>query len=219
MSDEPSISHGPISHGQSGQAQGDLAIIRQALGVHLVLGSGVLVFSMLLLAAALTAASLSLMFDNSWFHIVPFATFMTLFLIGLFFQSRRIADLSHEIKLQATLSITVYFGVLCATSGYVLAAFCGPSIGTARTVALYIASLSYILTLMVILVLNALKNRERYYCLGLAFSVVLAGLLVPICGPHFSFPLAHCIMAVGYLSVVLIQRFQLREASLQNTTA
>ena len=212
MSDEQSI-----SNGQLGRIQGDLAIMRQAMGLQLYFGNGILVFSMLLFVAALTAAFLSLIFESSWLHIVPFAVFMALSLIGLFFQSR-FADLTHEIKLQVILSITVYFAVICAACGYVLAAFCGPSIGTTRTVALYVASLSYILTLMFILVLNSLKTRERYYCLGLAFSLILAGLLVPICDPHFSFPLAHCIMAVGYLSVVLIQRIQLREASLQNAT-
>lgn len=213
MSDEQSI-----SIGQLGRVQSDLAVMRKAMGLHLYFGSGTLVFTMLLFVAALTAATVSLIFNSSWLHVVPFAVFMTLCLIGLFFQARRFADLSHEIKLQVILSITVYFAVICAACGYELAANCGPSIGAARTVALYVASLSYILTFMFILVFNALKSRERYYCLGLAFSLILAGLLVPIFDPQFSFPLAHCIMAVGYLSVVLIQRFQLWEASLQNAT-
>ena len=213
MSNEQSISNGQLE-----RIHGDLAIMRQAMGLHLNFGRGTLFFNVLLIAAALSAALVSLITDSSWLHIVPFAVFMVLSLIGLFFQSRRFADLSHEIKLQVILSITVYFAVICASSGYVLAAFCGPLIGTVRTVALYVASLSYILTLTFILVINTLKTRERYYCLGLAFSLILAGLLVPIFDPHFSFPLAHCIMAIGYLSVVLIQRFQLREAWLQNAT-
>jgi len=213
MSDEQSISNGQLE-----RIHGDLSIMRQAMGLHLNFGRGTLVFSMLLFAAASIAAIVSLISDSSWLHIVPFAVFMVLSLIGLFFQSRRFTDLSHEIKLQVVLSITVYFAVICAASGYVLAAFCGPSIGTVRTVALYVASLSYILTLTFILVINALKTRERYYCLGLAFSLILAGLLVPIFDPHFSFPLAHFIMAIGYLSVVFIQKFQLREASLPNAS-
>jgi hypothetical protein len=95
---------------------------------------------MLLFVAALTAATVSLIFNSSWLHVVPFAVFMTLCLIGLFFQARRFADLRHEIKLQVILSITVYFAVICAACGYELAANCGPSIGAARTVALYVAS-------------------------------------------------------------------------------
>lgn len=211
MSDEKSISNGHLERLHS-----DLAIMRQAMGLHLHFGRGSLIFSMVLFGAAITSVLLSLIFDSNWLHIVPFAIFMTLGLMGLFFQSRRFADLSPEIKLQVILSITVYFVVICAASGYVLAAFCGPSIGTVRTVALYVSSLFCILAFMFILVMNALKTRERYYCFGLAFSLILVGLLVPIFDPRFSFPLAHCIMAVGYLSVVLIQKFQLREASLQN---
>ena len=213
MSDEQSI-----SDGQLGRIQGDLAIMQRAMGLHLYFGSGILVFSILLSVAALIAAFLSLIFDSSWLQVVPFAVFMVLCLFGLFFQSRRFTDLSHEIKLQVTLSITVYFAVICAACGYVLVAFCGPTIGIARSVALYAASLSYILTFIFILVLNALKTRERYYCFGLAISLILIGLLIPIFDPHFSFPLAHSIMAVGYLAVVVIQRYQLREALSQNAT-
>ena len=211
MSDEQSI-----SDGQLGRIQGDLAIMQRAIGLHLYFGSGILVFSILLSVAALIAAFLSLNLDSSWLQIVPFTVFMVLCLFGLFIQSLRFADLSHEIKLQVVLSITVYFTVICAASGYVLADFCGPSIGTARTVALYAASLAYILVFMFILVLNALKSRERYYCLGLALSLILTGLLLPIFDPHYCFPLAHCIMSIGYLAVVVIQRFQLREALPQN---
>lgn len=201
---------------QLGRVQSDLALMQRALGLRLYFGSGTLLFSILLSVAALIAAFLSLHFDSSWLHVIPFTVFMVLCLLGLFIQTRRLADLNHEIKLQVVLSITVYFAVICAASGYDLAAFCAPSIGTARTVALYAASLSYILVFMFILVLNALKNRQRYYCLGLAISLLLAGLLIPIFDPHYCFPLAHCIMSIGYLAVVLIQRFQLREALPQN---
>ena len=62
-----------------------------------------------------------------------------------------------------------------------------------------------------ILVLNSLKSRERYYCLGLAVSLLLTGLLIPILDQHYSYPLAHCFMAVGYLTSVAIQWVQLRD--------
>ena len=57
-----------------------------------------------------------------------------------------------------------------------------------------------------------LRSRERYYCLGLAVSTLLAGMLLPIIDPHYSYPLANCFMAVGYLTGVAIQWVQLREA-------
>jgi hypothetical protein len=60
------------------------------------------------------------------------------------------------------------------------------------------------------LVSSALRNRERYYALGLAISTLLAGMLLPIIDPHYSYPLAHCFMAVGYLTGVAIQWVQLR---------
>jgi hypothetical protein len=46
--------------------------------------------------------------------------------------------------------------------------------------------------------------------LGLAISTLLAGMLLPIIDPHYSYPLAHCFMAVGYLTGVAIQWVQLR---------
>jgi hypothetical protein len=106
----------------------------------------------------------------------------------------------------------MYFAVFGAACGYALAAFCGPTIGAARTAALYAASLAYVLPFSFILVLNALKNRERHYCLGLAASLLLTGLIIPILDPHYSFPLAHGFMAVGYLTGVAIQWAQLRGA-------
>jgi hypothetical protein len=170
-----------------------------------------LAFGILLTFAAIGAAVVSLLVENSWLQVAPFATFLVLCLAGLYLQSRRI-DLGHEIKLQVSLSIVVYFAVFGAACGYTLAAFCGPVIGAARTAALYAASLAFVLPFLFLLVLNALKNRERHYCLGLAAALLLTGLITPIVDPLYSFPLAHCFMAAGYLTGVAIQWLQLREA-------
>ncbi len=201
-----------MSEGDLGRIKEDLAVMQRAMGLHLPFGRGMLLFGILLTVAAVGAAVVSLLVENHWLQVAPFATFMALCLLGLYLQSRCTADLSHEIKLQVGLSITMYFAVFGAACGYALAAFCGPTIGAARTAALYAASLAYVLPFSFILVLNALKNRERHYCLGLAASLLLTGLIIPILDPHYSFPLAHGFMAVGYLTGFAIQWFQLREA-------
>jgi hypothetical protein len=200
-----------MSEDQLGRIKGDLAVMQRAMGLQLSFGKGVLVCGILLTFAAVGAAVTSLLFEDNWLQVAPFATFMALCLLGLYLQSRHTADLSHETKLQVGLSITTYFAVFGAACGYALAAFCGPSIGAARTAALYAASLAYVLPFSFLLVLNALKNRERHYCLGLAASLLLTGLIIPILDPHYSVPLAHGFMAVGYLTGVAIQWFQLRE--------
>ncbi len=192
--------------------QGDLEVIQRALGLQYSFGKGVLVFGTFLTFAAVCAAVVSLLVESSWFQVIPFALIMIFCLIGLYLQSRFTTDLSHEIKLQVVLSITIYFAVFGATCGYTLANFVGPAIGFARTAGLYASSLVYIFAFLLILVINALKSRERYYCLGLAVPLLLTGLLIPILDPHYSFPLAHAFMAVGYLSGAMIQWGQLRKA-------
>src|SRR5262245_44826263 len=173
-----------MSEDQLGRIKGDLAIIQRAMGLHLSFGRGMLVFGILLTFAAVGAAVVSLLVENNWLQVAPFAALMALCLLALYLQSRRIPDLSHEIKLQVGLSITIYFAVFGAACGYMLAAFFGPTIGAARTAALYAASLAYVLPFSFILVLHALKNRERHYCLGLAASLLLTGLIIPILDPH-----------------------------------
>ncbi len=205
-----------ISEGQLGRIQDDLAIMQRAMGLRLSFDNGMLAFGILLAVAAVSAGLISLISENEWLQVVPFAVFMALGLIGAYLQSQRNIALSHEVKLQVSLSITVYFAVICASSGYVLVAYCGPSIGAARTAALYAASLAYILAFIFVLVLNALRNRERYYCFGLAIPLLLTGLLIPLFDPHYSFTLTHGIMAIGYLASFAIQRFQLQEAVAQH---
>ena len=200
-----------MSEAELGRIKGDLAVIQRAMGLQLSFGKGVLVFGIFLALAAVGAAVVSLLVENDWLQVGPFATIMVLCLLGLYLQSLRTNDLSHEIKLQVVLSITIYFAVFGAACGYTLATFVGPTIGAARTAALYAASLAYVLPFSLILLLNALKSKERYYCLGLAVPLLLTGLLLPILDQHYSYPLAHCFMAVGYLTGVAIQWVQLRK--------
>ena len=201
-----------MSEAELGRIKGDLAVIHRAMGLQLSFGKGVLVFGIFLALAAVGAAVVSLLVENDWLQVGPFATIMVLCLLGLYLHSLRSTDLSHEIKLQVVLSITIYFAVFGAACGYTLATFVGPTIGAARTAALYAASLAYVLPFSLILLLNALKSKERYYCLGLAVPLLLTGLLLPILDQHYSYPLAHCFMAVGYLTGVAIQWVQLRKA-------
>ncbi len=200
-----------MSEAELGRIKGDLAVIQRVMGLQLSFGKGVLVFGIFLALAAVGAAVVSLLVENDWLQVGPFATIMVLCLLGLYLQSLRTTDLSHEIKLQVVLSITIYFAVFGAACGYTLATFVGPTIGAARTAALYAASLAYVLPFSLILLLNALKSKERHYCLGLAVPLLLTGLLLPILDQHYSYPLAHCFMAVGYLTGVAIQWVQLRK--------
>jgi hypothetical protein len=100
--------------------------------------------------------------------------------------------------------------------GYSLAVGLGPTLGIARTVGLYAASIAYVLGFLLILILNSLKSRERYYCLGLAVALLLAGLLIPITDHRYSFFLAHSFIGVGSLTGVVIQWVQLRKAAVHD---
>ena len=196
-----------------GRIRGDLAVMQRAMGLHLSFGKAMLVFGILLTFTAVSAAVVSLLVEwDSPLQLVPLAAIMILGPVGLFLRSRRNTNLNPEITMQVVLSITIYSVVWIASCGYTLASVVGPSVGTARTAGLYATSIGILVAFTLILVRTALLNRERYYCLGLAVSTLIAGMLLPILDKHYSYPLTHCIMAVGYLTAVAIQWFQLREA-------
>ena len=201
-----------MSEAEVDRVRGDLAIIQRAMALRLSFGKEMVVFGILLAAAAAMAAVVSLWSESDWGQVGPFAAIMMLCVLWLYHQSRRVENLSHEITLQVSLSITIYAALVCAALGYWLAAVLGPTIGAARTVGLYAASVGYVMIFLSILVLNALKSRERYYCLGLAAALLLAGLLIPITDRRFSYFLAHCFMAVGSLTAAIVQGVQLRTA-------
>src|SRR5262249_33155237 len=124
---------------------------------------------------------------------------------------RRTANLSHEITGQVVLSVGTYVIVWGAANGYAVATFLGPSIGATQTAVVYALNIGLLLAFSLILVRMALRSRERYYCLGLTISPLLAGMLLPVLDRHYSYPLAHGFMAVGYLTSVVIQWGQLRK--------
>jgi hypothetical protein len=190
----------------------DLAIMQRAMGLHLPFGKGMLGVGIVLTISALAAAAVSLWAEADWLQLAPLVAIMVLGLVGVFLQSRRIANLSPEITLQIVLSVTIYAVVWVSACGYSLATFLGPTVGMARTVGLYAIGVGSLFAFSLILVHTALKSRERYYCLGLAVSLLLAGMLVPIFDRHYSYPLAHSFMAIGYLTGVAIQWVQLRKA-------
>jgi hypothetical protein len=182
------------------------------MGLHLSFGKGMLGFGILLTLAAVGAAVVSLLVENDWLQVVPLAAILVLVPAGLFLRARRNTNVSHEINLQVLVSVTIYAVVWIAACGYTLATVLGTTIGAARTAGLYATSIGILLVFTLMLVRSALRSRERYYCLGLAMSTLLAGMLLPIIDPHYSYPLAHCFMVVGYLTGVAIQWVQLREA-------
>jgi hypothetical protein len=170
-----------------------------------------LVCGMLFAAAAVGAALVSLLVENDLLQLVLFAAIMVLGLAGLFLRSRRTTDGSPDVTLQVVLSVSVYGAVWVAACGYMLANILGPA-GSVRTVLLHAVSIGLLVASALMLVRTALRSRERYYCLGLASSTLLTGMLLPIVDPHYSYAVAHGLLAVGYVTGVAIQWVQLREA-------
>jgi hypothetical protein len=201
-----------MSENEFSRIKGDLAVMQRAMGLHLSFGKGMLIFGILLTVTAVGAAVFSLLVEDDRLQLTPLATIMILVPMGLFLRSRRTTNLSHEINLQVLVSVTIYAVVWIAACGYTLAAFLGTTIGAARTPGLYATSIGILLAFTLMLVRSALKSRERHYCLGLAISTLLAGMLLPIIDPHYCYPIAQCFLAVGYLTGVAIQWVQLREA-------
>jgi hypothetical protein len=193
-----------------GRISGDLAIVRRAMGLRLFFGKGMLVFNMVLALAAIGAVVLSRQIESDWLQQVPFAAIMGLVPVGLYLRSRRT---SHEINLQVLMSVCIYAVVWIAACGYMLATVVGPIMGAERSALLYATCVIFLLAFTVMLVRAALKSREQYYCLGLALSTFLAGMLLPILGQSYGYSLAHGLMAVGYLTAFSVQWAQLREAA------
>lgn len=189
--------------------RGDLTVMQRAMVLHLFFGKGMLFFDILLALAAVGAVLVSLNVETDWLQQVPFAAIMVFVPVGLFLRSRRT---SHEINLQVLMSITIYAVVWVAACGYMLANFVSPTMGTERAALLHATGVSTLIVFTLILVCAALKSREHYYCLGLALSTSLAGMLLPILGGHYNYSLAHGFMAVGYMTGFAIQWVQLREA-------
>lgn len=194
-----------------GRINGDLGVIQRAMGLHLSFGKGMLGFGVMMALAAVGAAVVSLLTENDWLQVVPLAAIMVLVPVGLFLRFQRTPNFSHEINLQVLVSVVIYAVVWIAACGYTLATFLGNTIGAARTTALYATSIAILIVFTLMLVRSALRSRERYYCLGLAISTLLAGMLLPVVNPYYSYPIAHFLMAVGYLTSVAIQWVQLRD--------
>lgn len=201
-----------MSENELGRIKGDLATVRQAMGLHLSFGTEMLVFGLLLTVVAVGGAVVSVLAENNWLPLAPLAAIMVLGPVVLFLRSRRTANLSPEITRQIILSGFIYGVVWGAANGYAVATFLGPSMGAARTVVVYAVNIGLLFAFSLILVRMALRSRERYYCLGLVVSTLLAGMLLPVFDQHYSYALANCFMAVGYLTGVAIQWVQLREA-------
>lgn len=195
-----------------GRLKRDLAVLRSAIGLHVSFGKGVLAVGVFLTATATAAAVVSLLVErDSLQQVFPVAT-MVAGLVGLYLRSRRSPGLDAEIVNQVGVSISIYGVVWVAACGYLIAGIVGPAVSASRTAALHACSVGLLLCFSLLLIRSALGNRQRHYCLGLAVSTLLAGMLLPVLDWHYSYPLAHGLMAVGYLTGVAIQSAQLREA-------
>ena len=201
-----------MSDDELGRLKGDLAVMRSAMGLHVPFGRGVLAVGISLTATAALAAVVSLIVErDSLQQALPTAV-MVAGLIGLFLRSRRTPGLDPEVVNQVGVSICIYGVVWVAACGYLIAGIAGPSLEPSRTAALHASSVGLLLIFSSLLVSSAFRSRQRHYCLGLAVSTLLAGMLLPVLDWHYSYPLAHGLMAVSYLAGVAIQSAQLREA-------
>lgn len=202
-----------MSDDELGRLKGDLAVMRSAMGLHVPFGRGVLAVGVSLTATAALAAIVSLLVErDSVQQALPTAV-MVAGLVGLYLRSRRTTGLDPEVVHQVAVSIGIYGVVWVAACGYLIAGVAGPSVGPSRTTALHACSVGLLLIFTYFLVSSAFRSRQRHYCLGLAVSTLLAGMLLPVVDRHYSYPLAHGLMAVGYLAGVAIQAAQLREAA------
>jgi hypothetical protein len=192
------------------RVRGDLVVMQRAMGLRLPFGKGMLAFNLLLCLVAICSALVSLWVESDWLQQIPFAAIMVLVPVGLFARSRQT---SHEINLQVLNSVTIYAVVWIAACGYMMATVIRPITGSEQSALLNATSVGLLIAFTLILVSAAVKRREHYYCLGLALSTFLAGMLFPLLGQHYSYTLAHGFMAVGYLSVFAIQWVQLRKAA------
>lgn len=201
-----------------GRIENDLAVMKKAMGLHVAFGKEVLVFGLLMSLAALGSTAFSLLVVDDRLQIIPFVAISVICTIGAYVQSWRSKSVSSETTIQIMLSLVIYVVVSVAEFGYVVIAFAGQSVGILRTTVLYATSIGLLVAFAVILVRTALLNRERYYCLGLAVSPLVAGMLLPILEFRYCYPMAHCVMAIGYLVAVAIQWVQLREMVSSNAT-
>jgi hypothetical protein len=201
-----------MSDDELGRLKGDLAVMRSAMGLHVPFGRGVLAVGILLTAMATAAAIVSLRVERDSLQLALLAAVMVPGLAGLFLRSRRAPGLDPEVVTQVAVSISIYGVVWVAACGYLIAGIAGPSLGASRTAALHAGSVGLLIGFSLLLVRSALRSRPQHYCLGLAVSTLLAGMLLPVLGWHHAYPLAHGLMAVGYLAGVGIQSAQLREA-------
>jgi hypothetical protein len=201
-----------MSENELDRIKGDLTTMRQAMGLHVSFGTDMLVFGLLLTVVAVAAAVVSVLSENNWILLTLPAASMVLGPVALYLRSRRTANLSPEITTQVVISVFTYVFVWTAATGYVVATFIVTT-GAARAVYVYAVNIGLLFALSLVLVSMALRSRERYYCLGLVVSTLLAGMVLPVFDPHYSYALANCFMAVGYLTGVAIQWVQLREAA------
>jgi hypothetical protein len=182
------------------------------MGLHVPFGRGVLAVGISLTATAALAAVVSLLVERDPLQQALPVAVMVAGLVGLFLRSRRARGLDAEVVTQVAVSISIYGVVWVAACGYLIAGIAGPSMAAWRTAALHACSVGLLLGFSFLLVRSAFRSRQRHYCLGLAVSTLLAGMLLPVLDWQYSYPLAHGLMAVGYLAGVAIQSAQLREA-------
>ena len=181
-------------------------------GVCLPAGGWRVVPGVLFSLVAAGAAVASLLVDNDWFQVGLLGVILMLGPAGLFLRAGFAGHPAPEIATQVVLSITCHSVVWIAACGFTLATMVGPTVGTVRTALLHATSFGILALFTAILVRGALGGGGQSYCFGLVFSTVLAGIFLPMASHPHSYPLAHSLMAVGFLGGAILQWVQMRRA-------
>jgi hypothetical protein len=109
-----------MSEGELGRVKNDLAVMRQAMGLHLAVGKGTLLFGILLAAMAASAAVASLFIADDRIQTAPVTVILVLVLVGAYWHSRRSIEFSGEIMMQVMVYVAIYAVVWVAACGYSL---------------------------------------------------------------------------------------------------
>lgn len=175
-------------------------------------GAGERMVGLGLAATAALAAVVSRFLEGDTLTQTVPAVILVAGLIGLYVRARRSPGLDPEVVHQVAVSLVIYGVVWVAACGFQIAGMARLALGPYRTATLHASSVGLLLIFAAMLVSSALRSRQRYYAFGLALSTLLAGVLLPVLDWHYSYPLAHGLMAVGYLAGVAIQAARLRMA-------
>lgn len=199
-----------MSDAELSRVKQDLAVMGQAIGLHLPFGREAVAANGTLAVLAGAAAVLSLVLPMGLPQLVPLAAVALAVPVGLYVHSRLKGATAPEVAAQLLWSIGVHGLVWFAACNYVLADLFGQALGLGQHLLGYISTVTILFGFALGLVVKALRRREQACMVGLAVPLMLAGMVMPLLDPGILFPLAHALMALGFGLAAGIQWVQLR---------